>query len=214
MIESFHMVLFATILVIVIFVHTSQALISNSVGRFPFLMPNVHPYRVSKPGSCIYFCDRLVFCAVCMRFALCIRKMELIIGLRAYLHVIFQSIPRAFEIHILMMVHGHILNTWITWSHWILREGRAVLLTMLLTVSAHSQEARSKIIPQQKRPLRNEQIYKTISLNFMLLKQKFLSYKMMKYLICFFVCPSTHIKRMMPMRWQILPKILAPIDFQ
>lgn len=29
-------------------VQTIQALISHPVGRFPFLMPNVHPYKVSQ----------------------------------------------------------------------------------------------------------------------------------------------------------------------
>lgn len=51
MIEAFHMVTFVTVLFIIIFVHTSHALISNGVGRFPFLMPNVHPYRVSKQNQ-------------------------------------------------------------------------------------------------------------------------------------------------------------------
>ncbi|XP_031638045.1 peptidylglycine alpha-hydroxylating monooxygenase [Contarinia nasturtii] len=45
MIEAFHMVSFLSILLILIIVHASQALIPNAVGRFPFLMPNVHPYR-------------------------------------------------------------------------------------------------------------------------------------------------------------------------
>ncbi|XP_055317707.1 peptidylglycine alpha-hydroxylating monooxygenase [Sitodiplosis mosellana] len=51
MIEAFHMVSLVSILLVVIFVHTSQALIENAVGRFPFLMPNVHPYR-----SELYLC--------------------------------------------------------------------------------------------------------------------------------------------------------------
>lgn len=48
MIDIIHMVLFVSILLVAIFVHTSHALIPDAVGKFPFLMPNVHPYRVSK----------------------------------------------------------------------------------------------------------------------------------------------------------------------
>lgn len=48
MIKTFHMVSFVSILLIGLLAHSSQALIQNAVGRFPFLMPNVHPYRVSK----------------------------------------------------------------------------------------------------------------------------------------------------------------------
>lgn len=48
MIETFHMVPIVILLLIVVLLHTTQALISHSVGRFPFLMPNVRPYRVSK----------------------------------------------------------------------------------------------------------------------------------------------------------------------
>lgn len=46
MIEA-SMVSTVSLLLIAILVHTSQALIEHPVGRFPFLMPNVHPYRVS-----------------------------------------------------------------------------------------------------------------------------------------------------------------------
>lgn len=45
--ETSRMVSIISLLLIVILLHTSQALISNAVGRFPFLMPNVRPYRVS-----------------------------------------------------------------------------------------------------------------------------------------------------------------------
>lgn len=45
MIEAFHMVPIVSLLLIVLLLHTSQALISHRVGRFPFLMPNVRPHR-------------------------------------------------------------------------------------------------------------------------------------------------------------------------
>lgn len=47
MIIAFHMVSAISILLSILFLNTSQALLRNAVGRFPFLMPNVHPYRVS-----------------------------------------------------------------------------------------------------------------------------------------------------------------------
>lgn len=55
MIERVHMVAFVSVLIIGIFVHSSQALIQHAVGRFPFLMPNVHPYRVSISSSSLLF---------------------------------------------------------------------------------------------------------------------------------------------------------------
>lgn len=47
MIEAFRMVTIASQLLIVIYLHTSHALSSYRTGRFPLLLPNVTPYRVS-----------------------------------------------------------------------------------------------------------------------------------------------------------------------
>lgn len=41
------MVILCTFFTIIFFFKPSLALIESAYGRFPFLMPNVHPYRVS-----------------------------------------------------------------------------------------------------------------------------------------------------------------------
>lgn len=66
MTETFHMVLFVSILLIGIFVQVSQALIPDAVGKFPFLMPNVHPYRVSKLIDYFIweFCGEICSCLI------------------------------------------------------------------------------------------------------------------------------------------------------
>lgn len=51
--ETSHMVSIVSLLLIILMFHTSHALIPHAVGRFPFLMPNVRPYRVSKNISYI-----------------------------------------------------------------------------------------------------------------------------------------------------------------
>ena len=46
--DLFHMVMLSVTLLGIMFVQKSFAVVEYSVGKFPFLMPNVHPYRVSK----------------------------------------------------------------------------------------------------------------------------------------------------------------------
>lgn len=60
MIGTFHMVSMVAFMLIVICFHATRALIPKSYGEYPFLMPNVHPNRVSEYLFVYIFALRII----------------------------------------------------------------------------------------------------------------------------------------------------------